>query len=118
MSEKPVLLYEKKFDGRVVVMTMNRPEARNALNGELSSALNEGWLRFRDDDEAWVAIITGSGDAAFSAGADLKETARSRTAQQQPVQRRPVRPSLPLCEALNLWKPTIAAINGYAIAAG
>jgi len=118
MSEQPVLLYEKKFDGRVVVMTMNRPEARNALNGELSYALNEGWVRFRDDDEAWVAILTGAGEVAFSAGADLKEVSRIRTGQQKVTLQPPSRPSGPLCESINLWKPTIAAINGYAIAAG
>lgn len=51
----------------------------NALNGELSAALNKGWERFRDDDEAWVAILTGAGDKAFSVGADLKEIAQIRT---------------------------------------
>ena len=117
MAKKPVLKYQKKLKGRVVVMTMNRPEAMNALNAELSEAIYSGWERFRDDDEAWVAILTGSGDKAFSAGADLKETAQVRTGQIKPVRRRRRTPA-PLCESLDLWKPTIAAINGYAIAGG
>ena len=116
-NKEPVLLYEKKLNGRVVVMTMNRPEAMNALNAELSNAIAGGWERFRDDDEAWVAIITGAGDKAFSAGADLKETTLIRTGQKKPPKRK-WRPLGPLSEALDLWKPTIAAINGYAIAGG
>ena len=79
MAEQPVLIYEKRLNGRVVVMTMNRPEVMNALNGELSEAIYNGWERFRDDDEAWVAILTGAGDKAFSAGADLKETTQIET---------------------------------------
>ena len=117
MAKQPVLIYEKRFNGRVVVMTMNRPEAMNALNRELSDAVYNGWERFRDDDEAWVAILTGAGDKAFSAGADLKEATRIRTGQSKPIPRRTRRLG-PLCEALDLWKPTIAAINGYAIAGG
>jgi len=116
MAKQPVLIYEKRFNGRVVVMTMNRPEVMNSLNAELSNAILEGWERFRDDDEAWVAILTGAGDKAFSAGNDLKETTRIRTGQIKPVPRR--RRLGSLCEALDLWKPTIAAINGYAIAGG
>ncbi len=97
-------------------MTMNRPEAMNAFNRELYDALDDGWARFRDDDEARVAILTGAGDKAFCAGNDLKETARIRTAQSKPIPRR-ARLG-PLCEAFDLWKPTIAAINGFAIAGG
>ncbi len=121
MAEKPVVIYEKKLNGRVVVMTMNRPEAMNALNNELSDAVYDGFEQFRDDDEAWVLILTGVGDRAFCAGADLKQSAqRSAGGGQAPPPRRSTRLHLPypLSDFLELWKPTIAAVNGYAIAGG
>jgi len=118
MPENPVLLYEKKFDGKVVVLTMNRPEDGNSLNRPLSNALSDAWETFQADREARVAILTGAGDKFFSAGADLKETTLERTGQTKlpPVKRYGITDPLP--ESLRLWKPTIAAINGYAIAAG
>ena len=67
------VLYER--EGRIATITYNRPEALNAINQELREDLNAAWVRFRDDDEAWVAIITGAG-RAFSAGADLRGGAR------------------------------------------
>ena len=81
MAEKPVLLYEKKSNGRIVVMTMNRPEAMNALNNDLNEALTDGFERFRDDDEAWVLILTGAGEKSFCAGADLREADQRRRGQ-------------------------------------
>ena len=117
MAKNPVLIYEKKLSGKVVVMTMNRPQVMNAFNDELAEAIYNGWEQFRDDDEAWVSILTGAGDKAFSVGADLEEATQIRTGQIKPVRRR--RRTLgPLCETLDLWKPTIAAINGYTIAGG
>ena len=115
MAKNPVLIYEKKLSGKVVVMTMNRPQVMNALNGELAEAIYNGWEQFRDDDEAWVSILTGAGDKAFSAGADLNETTQIRTGQIKSVRRRTL---TNLCETLDLWKPIIAAINGYTIAGG
>jgi enoyl-CoA hydratase/carnithine racemase len=116
MPKEPVLLYEKKLKGRVVVMTMNRPEAMNSVNSELNFELIRGWERFRDDDEAWVAILTGAGEKAFCTGFDLKEAARIRAGEMEPIPHGPVYSSL--AEFMDLWKPTIAAINGYAIAGG
>src|SRR5581483_8314258 len=114
--DEPILRYETKFDGRVVVITLNRPERRNALNPELSAALVGAWERFAADDAAWVAILTGAGDQAFCAGQDLKARAdRDRTGAPPPPPRRQI---YPLSETLGLWKPTIAAINGYCIAGG
>ena len=55
---------------RIAVITMNRPEKHNALNGEIEEGLHQAWLRFRDSDDR-VAILTGAGQKAFTAGADL-----------------------------------------------
>ena len=58
---------------RVVTITLDRPEALNAIDPEMHRDLIDAWTRFRDDPEAWVAILTGAGEKAFSAGADLKK---------------------------------------------
>ncbi len=113
-----VLLYETRENGRIVVMTMNRPESMNALSGELMAAVADGWRRFAEDDEAWVAILTGAGDRAFCAGADLKETASARAKGGEVFRSSRTAMPYPLAESMNLWKPTIAAINGYAVAGG
>ena len=67
--------YEKR--GRIAYITINRPEVMNALHLEAHLELKEIWEDFRDDPEVWVAILTGAGDRAFSAGNDLKATARA-----------------------------------------
>ncbi len=105
-----VLLYEKK--GRIAYITLNRPEKRNALNYELLGELEKAWIDFRDDDDLWVAILTGAG-TTFCAGLDLKE----RAAQGSFV--KPGDNLNPLCPgALKVWKPIIVAVNGPAYAAG
>ena len=63
--------YER--DGHVATITYNRPEALNAVNGALRRDLNAAWERFVADEEAWVGIVTGAGDKAFCAGADLRD---------------------------------------------
>ena len=67
------VLYSR--EGHVATITYNRPEALNAINQELREDLNASWVTFRDDVDAWVAIVTGAG-RAFSAGADLRGGAR------------------------------------------
>ena len=62
------------LDGHVATITYNRPEVLNAINGELRRDMNAAWERFREDQEAWVAIVTGAG-RAFCVGADLKDGA-------------------------------------------
>ena len=52
-----------EVNDHVATITMNRPERLNAINGEMRDALNQTWLRFRDDSDAWVAILTGAGRA-------------------------------------------------------
>src|ERR1051325_1514546 len=72
------VLYERR--GVAAVLTINRPEARNAVNGAVASALLDGYRRFEADAEAKVLVLTGAGEQAFCAGADLKaiDTVRDR----------------------------------------
>lgn len=72
MSEaQPAVLFEKR-DG-VAVVTMNRPEVRNAINPEMLCRLADAWDAINADPEIRVAILTGAGDKAFCAGADLNK---------------------------------------------
>lgn len=105
-----ILLYEKK--GRIAILTLNRPERMNALSIELAQRLEAAWTDFQNDDSIWVAVITGSGDRAFCAGYDLADQAERDKAGL------PVPKKLPQCSPRGIWKPVIAAINGYAIAGG
>lgn len=108
-------------DGAVLTITIDRPGARNALNREMNAALCEVWCAFRDDPELRVAVLTGAGDKAFCAGADLKELGeiyRSMT----PIERQRRREREPglggITRNLDPGKPTIAAINGHCLAGG
>jgi len=115
-----ILLYEKK--DRIVTITLNRLERRNALSFELMERLADAWVRFRDDEDAWVAVVTGAGDQAFSAGADLVEMAEmAARGEKRPESHLPFHDNVRLFEAVfspEIWKPIIAAINGYAVAGG
>ncbi len=112
----PPVLYEQS--GRVVTVTLNRPEAMNAVDPETHQALIETWTRFRDDDSAWVAILTGAGDKAFSAGADLKKLIPAAVGKGG-VRRGHNDPGLGgLTRGMEIWKPMIAAINGFCLAGG
>jgi enoyl-CoA hydratase/carnithine racemase len=107
------VLYER--DGHVATITYNRPEALNAINGALREDLNAAWLRFREDDDAWVAIVTGAG-RAFCAGADLKDGAGSVGTWSGSFWEIPTINSFE--SGLEIWKPTIAAVNGHCIGYG
>ncbi|MEX2228446.1 MAG: enoyl-CoA hydratase/isomerase family protein [Dehalococcoidia bacterium] len=114
----PVVKVDKAEGGKIHVITLNRPHRLNSIGDGLGEALYDAFADFRDDPGARVAILTGAG-RAFCAGADLIATSETRKAGSAP--RRPAGPAknpVPLSEGMNLWKPTIAAINGFAIAGG
>ena len=68
-----IMAVDYKKEGRIAIFTINRPEAMNALDAQVRRELDETMMDFRDDPDLWVGIITGAGDRAFSAGADIQE---------------------------------------------
>ncbi|MFB0560082.1 MAG: enoyl-CoA hydratase/isomerase family protein [Candidatus Lokiarchaeia archaeon] len=113
------IIYEKKE--RIAIITINRPEVRNALDFEAIEALNKAWIDFRDDLNLWVAIITGAGDKAFSAGADVRKIGEfySKLTSAERLEMAEKEPGLGgITRNLEIWKPIIAAINGYCLAGG
>jgi enoyl-CoA hydratase/carnithine racemase len=112
------VLYEKR--DRIAYVTLNRPEARNAVDPETHELLWKTWEDFRDDDALDVAILTGAGDA-FCAGADLKTFIPPWI---QDATARKVRDNVAtglggLTRGLHrIYKPVIAAVNGWALAGG
>jgi E-phenylitaconyl-CoA hydratase len=112
------VLYEKR--DRLAYITLNRPEALNALNTPLRTKLVEALLDFAEDNALWVAIITGAGNRAFSAGADLKEMSARKQAELDEEYVDPFwgPQAISLNRGMKMWKPIIAAINGYCLAGG
>ena len=108
------ITYETK--GRLAYVTINRPERRNAIDPATSRELLDAFTAFRDDPDAWVAVLTGAGDQAFSAGADLVAMAESFAAGGSGM--RYDAPFGGITRGFECWKPIIAAINGYCLAGG
>ena len=102
--------YEQR--GRIAVLTINRPEARNAVNGEVAAGIEAGIDRLEDDDETWVGVITGAG-TVFSAGADLKAIASGQAGSLATQ-----RGGFAGITRRERSKPIIAAVNGPALAGG
>ncbi|MEJ6536860.1 MAG: enoyl-CoA hydratase/isomerase family protein [Mycobacterium sp.] len=99
----------------IATITLNRPEARNAINGALREDLNVAWNRFRDDEDAWVGVLTANGDV-YCAGADLKDGAGSVGTFAGTFWEKPTINSFE--SGMELFKPTIAAVHGPCIGYG
>jgi E-phenylitaconyl-CoA hydratase len=104
-----------QLDGHVATITYHRPERLNAVDGAMRRGLNEAFSRFRDDEDAWVGIVTGAG-RAFCAGADLR-------GEGDPTGEFPgtfwERPTVNSFESgWEIFKPVIAAVNGYCLGYG
>jgi E-phenylitaconyl-CoA hydratase len=96
-------------------ITINRPDRMNALDGEHYRALSEIWTRVRDDHAIRCAIVTGAGDRSFCAGADIKEVVGRKTELREHWL---TQQELLLNRGLEIWKPIIAAVNGYCLGGG
>ncbi|MQA13617.1 MAG: enoyl-CoA hydratase/isomerase family protein [Pseudonocardiaceae bacterium] len=115
----PKALYEKR--GSIAYVTLNRPEARNAVDLEMHELLWEIWRDFDEDDDLALAILTGAGDDAFCAGADLKTHFPQWLEQADALlPRRKIRDGLGgITRGLHrITKPIIGAVNGWALAGG
>jgi enoyl-CoA hydratase len=113
------LLYEQA--DHVVTLTYNRPAQRNAVNQSMNRELHDAWQRFRDDNDAFVLVITGAGETTFCAGWDLQDAADLRNLGDWDAFRVSLYNSAGACgytRKVDIFKPVIAAINGHAFAAG
>jgi enoyl-CoA hydratase/carnithine racemase len=102
-------------DGHVVTITYDRPEALNAIDRDMRRGLNDAFARFRDDEDAWVAIVTGAG-RAFCVGADMKDNEGSAGDFPGTFWEKPTSNSFE--SGWEIFKPVIAAVNGYCLGYG
>jgi len=113
MADDDLLLIER--DGAVAIVTFNRPNVLNAINAPTLDALRRAVLDFQRDEAIRVVVLTGAGEKAFVAGADINELA----VQTPPSGREHALTGQHVCDLIeNLGKPVIAAINGYAHGGG
>ncbi|MFQ5680165.1 MAG: enoyl-CoA hydratase/isomerase family protein [Gemmatimonadota bacterium] len=108
------LLLSEKLEGRVALLTVNRPEKLNALNGQVRCALLGALDDLRRDDDVRVVVLTGAGEKAFIAGADIAEFKDAEPVQQYRTMERGN-----IYSAMEAFpKPVIAMINGYCLGGG
>jgi len=110
-----------EHDDHVVTLTYDRPGQHNAVNRTMNRELHHAWQRFRDDDDAFVLVITGAGETTFCAGWDLADAASLTETPDYEFFRRSLYNSPGECgytRRVDIFKPVIAAVNGYAFAAG
>ena len=110
MAEREYCTVER--DGRLLTVTLNRPERYNALHFPAHFELAEVWDEFAADPDLWVAIVTGAGDKAFCAGNDLRFQAEGNVRKRCPTG------FAGLTDRYDLNKPVIAAVNGFAMGGG
>ncbi|MEM7117825.1 MAG: enoyl-CoA hydratase-related protein [Chloroflexota bacterium] len=110
MTENPVL-YERQ--GRVALITLNRPRVINAFNRAMYVGFNEAIERFGKDEDVWVAIVNGAGPRGFCSGVDIKAASAELAADvTEPL------PPLTICQEMVTSKPIVAAVHGHCVGEG
>ena len=99
--------------GHILIVTMNRPDVYNAVHVDMHNEMADCWDNFAADQDLWVAVLTGAGDKAFSAGNDLKATAQGGSKAKMTESG-----FAGLSSRFDLEKPIIAAVNGFAMGGG
>jgi enoyl-CoA hydratase len=115
----PKVIYEKR--GEIAYITLNRPEKHNAIDTETDELLREAWTAFRDDDEVRLAILSGSGDKTFCAGADLNDHVDGWLDRGPDLAKSVMDKGFAggITRGLHkTYKPIIAALNGWVIGGG
>ena len=117
----------------IMTVTINRPEARNAMNLAVMAGLARAWMRLRDDRDIWVAILTGAGDKAFCAGGDLKSFINQTVGKTEQIRSGeaqldwgdvdttglpPNATTFAVLRDIDVFKPIIGAVNGFCTAGG
>ena len=101
---------------RIVCVTLNRPEAMNAINFSATAELVEVFREYRDNADEWAMILTGAGEKAFCSGVDMRERADTPESQMKNYQFDAFRPWTDIMQAT--YKPFICAVNGYCVGGG
>ena len=109
---------EVTVENRIATVTLNRPEAMNSVDPNMRRLLHTTWDRIRSDDEIWVTIITGAGEKAFCTGSDLKKTMPLQESFASQTFGPEISGAGRMIDGLDMDKPLIAAVNGYAMGGG
>jgi len=109
---------EVTVENRIATVTLNRPEAMNSVDPDMRGLLHKTWERIRTDDDIWVSIITGAGEKAFCTGSDLKKTMPLEESFASQTFGPKISGAGRMIDGLDMDKPLIAAVNGYAMGGG